>query len=238
MKANRRHKILASTAILGAFLLVGFWIFLPVKSSSYPSYNGKTVDQWFYGDYRDPRRKNLSEAHIAFNAMGTNSIPYLVEKAKGTETPLNRIYCKLYPNLPTFFREMMWPAVPYSYVQMVSFGHLQNFDSLQLDPYAPELMGIVPTIKDNQIRGFAFFVMEDSAVRIDNMWSKTNYFLSFVNDPSFGIQLRSMLLLSEIDNTITNGIPALTRALSERSLVAGLLHLGAEVVDSQLKNDN
>jgi hypothetical protein len=80
-------------------------------------------------------------------------------------------------------------------------------------------MEIVPAIRNNQTRAHAFFVAENSALRSDDVWSKTNYFLSFVNDPSFRIRLDSMMLLSEIDNTITNGIPALIAALRSRFLV-------------------
>lgn len=102
---------------------------------------------------------------------------------------------------------------------MIAFSHLRCFPATQLDPYASILMSIVPKIEDNSVRGSAYSVVENLAIRFDDMEKKTNYFLSFVNDPNFRQRLDASVLLSKIDNRITNGIPVLTAALTNRSLV-------------------
>ena len=150
--------------------------------------------------------------------MGTTCIPFLLETAKVNETPFNRLYCEIHPTLPPFLRERISAAIPASYIQMISVDYLGRLKPQELDPFVPELMEIVPTIKNKLRREQAFEVVNDLALRIDNVETKKNYFLPFLRDPSFNIKFKAAVALSEIDNTITNGIPTLTTVLTNRSL--------------------
>ena len=227
MMANRRHRILPRIAILAVLLLIGLWIQVAIKSNQRPSYNGKTVDQWFYGDLgHRGRAETMKKASIAFNAIGTNCMHYLIEKARGNETALNRWYCKLYPDLPVSLKQWIKPGIPAAYDQMLAvsyFSDLERNDRQILDPFMSQLMDIVPIITNNNTRYAAFSLVEGSLSRARDKAQTINFFLSFSSDPSFWIRLRAMILLSEVDHTITNGIPVLTQAITNRALVSSAI---------------
>ena len=218
--------------------MIGFWILGSIKSYQMPSYDGKTVEEWFFGKGWPPNRQNPEDnATVVLEALGTKCIPYLIEKAKGKETLFNRLYCKIHPKLPPFLRKRIPLPIHASSIQHTAFNHLLWFGSTELDPFASDLMEIVPKIESNLTRGLAFSMMKNSLIRSDNMRSKTEYLLSFVNDPCFDIQLDAMILLAKLDTTITNGIPTLTTALTNRSSFGSTLGGVIYVVGSQAHND-
>ena len=201
-------------------MVIGLWIHATIKSNQMPSYQGKTAEEWFYGeDRRLGGPKDTKAIERAFVAMGTNGIPYLIEQARGTETPFNKIYCKIRPKLPAILKNKIWPAIPASYSQQIAFSHLKKFDPHLLGPYVFDLMEIVPSIKRNLTRAHAFRVIEKPVLKSGDKGRITNYLLSFSDDPYFRLRLDAMIRLAWVDNTVTNGIPTLTAVLVNRSLV-------------------
>ena len=234
MKVKNQRQVWIVVTIGGFLLLIGFWG-LRIGSASVPSYDGKTVGEWFEGGLVDPRRaETIEKAEVAFKAIGTNSIPYLIEKARGIESPLNKLYCMLYPLFPNTVRKWIRPATPTSLSQSMVILHLHELhqDTPQiLDPYASQLMDIVPSITDNNTRKVVFRMVENSVLKTEDTQKQINYLLSFTNDPSFAIQLDAMILLWRIDGSLTNGIPILTTALTNRSVVGTAFAASLQVGD-------
>ncbi len=207
---HRKTRNQLGLVILGLVILILFAAWFSAKSTNLPAYQGKTAAEWFYGDHRNPRLlKTVEEAKLAFDAMGTNCIPYLVEVAKGEETVFNRFYCRLHPKLPSFIRARIRPANTAHSIQMRAFDYLRRFESQQLDPFASELMKIVPTIADNLSRELAFWVIETSTMGAENIEFSRDYYCEFLNDPSFNVRLEAAVVLSRVDPSITNGIDTL-----------------------------
>ena len=149
--------------------------------------------------------------------MGTNCIPFLLEKARVNHTPFNRLYCEIHPKLPPFLKSWIRTPVPNAMVQNYALRHLRNMPVTQLDSYAPVLMTIAPRIENSQVQKFAYGVVDELVMKIDNVETQIDYFLPFLRDPNSNTRLNAALALSRIDNTITNGIPTLTTALTNRS---------------------
>ena len=87
----------------------------------------------------------------------------------------------------------------------------------QLDSYASVLMSIVPKIENAQVQKLAYGILDELLIRIDNVETKINYFIPLLWDPSFNTRLNAAVALSRIDDSIANGIPTLTMALTNRS---------------------
>ena len=78
-----QYRFQICAAILGLLLLASIWISVTSRSDSLPRYQGETAEEWFYGENRLPSQVNtFTDARIAFKAMGTNSIPFLIEKVE------------------------------------------------------------------------------------------------------------------------------------------------------------
>lgn len=223
MKSSRRCRLCSLIAIFVPLLLLGLFLLITNRTESLPSYNGKTVGEWFEGDLGHPgRAETMRKAEVAFKAMGTTCVPYLMEKARGRETVLNRWYCQIHGKLPPSMQKRMGPAIPATYTQMLAVSYFMTFhlgSPRLLEPYMPELIELVPTIKDSNARQTLFSLVEGSVVTSKDTEGKTNFFLSFTNDSNFAIQVSAMFRLSEVDTSITNGQAVLLQALTNRVLV-------------------
>jgi hypothetical protein len=77
-----------------------------------PVYGGKTAEEWFFSSNRHPGlQTTMTDARIAFEAMGTNCVPFLLDKATTRETAFNRFYCWLHPKLPMLMKAKLKPAL-------------------------------------------------------------------------------------------------------------------------------
>ncbi len=181
---------------ISTILIFSLFAYLSIRSKSIPSFKGRTVDEWFWGNEGHPgRARTNQEAEIAFNAMGTNCMPYLIEKARGTETRLNRWYCKLHPNLPDALRKWIRPAIPATYTQMLAvtyFCDLERHDPRIIDPFTSQLVEIAPTITNNNTRSAVFSLVEKSLGRSQDKIQSINFFLSFSDDSNFRLWLKAM----------------------------------------------
>ena len=82
-------------------------------------------------------------------------------------------------------------------------------------------MEILPTIKDGNTRRQGFEgVVASLAIRLANSDKKRAFFSQLLGDSEFSIRLEAAILLSRIDSSVTNGIPVLLNAVTNRSLVA------------------
>jgi hypothetical protein len=83
------------------------------------------------------------------------------------------------------------------------------------DFMAREILAMVREFEDDQVRWQAFNAVENLAIRTQNLEGRRAYFLSFLGDSDFRIQVESAILLSNIDNKVTNGVPVLIKALTD-----------------------
>jgi hypothetical protein len=85
-----------------SLLGVALWFRAVVSSrGALPTYGGQTVQECFFGKEGHPGLEvTIKAAQVAFDAMGTNCVPYLLDKVRTRETPFNRFYCWIYPRLP------------------------------------------------------------------------------------------------------------------------------------------
>ncbi len=85
---------------------------------------------------------------------------------------------------------------------------------------ADEILASVRAVTDDNTRLQAFYSTRPLAESTGDTEKKLRHFLYFLDDTNFQIQIQSAVGLANIDNTITNGLPTLIRAVTNRSLVA------------------
>lgn len=185
-----------------------------------PTYEGKTVQEWFYGSNGHCGRENTIEsAKLAFTQLGTNCVPFLLENLRRRESSLKVFYVNLFSKLPNSVKSKLKPPLKVSYIQMITFVHLRELLP-GLDSVADELMEILPTIEDTKARSHGFrLVVGPLAIRHSSIEKRRDFFSTFLRDPSFEIQLEAAILLSQVDNSVTNGIPILLNAITNRNIV-------------------
>jgi hypothetical protein len=83
-----------------------------------------------------------------------------------------------------------------------------------------EILASVALVEDDSVRAVAFGSVEELVYQTGDNKSKTAYLLPFLQDPNFEIQVQAAVLLSRIDNKITNGVPILLAAASKTNLLA------------------
>ena len=220
-KFKKRSLIVGSIVVM-LLATVGFWVHRSNRRpADLPVYDGKTAEQWFYGDGGHPGyAKAMKNADIAFEAMGTNCIPFLLDKARVGDTSFNRFYCWVFPKLPSRLQDKMKAPVVGSYVQLIAIAHLNHLEEMvNYDYMADDLMNLTTEMSDVSNRRSAYFLAERSAIRLDDVGRKRDYFISFLDDPDFKIQLEAAITLSRIDRTFTNSIPILIAAVTNMTLV-------------------
>jgi len=80
---------------------------------------------------------------------------------------------------------------------------------------ALSLLLLIPQIENPWVRSRALQSVEHLVSRMAEKKERTSYLLSFLQDPSFEIQLQAAIMLSRVDNTITNGLPILIVAATD-----------------------
>ena len=191
-------------------------------SSSYarPKHEGKTGDEWFYGEYGHPgKMATHQKAKTAFRAMGSNGVPYLIGRAQIRERAISRTYENIYPRLPKVFRQTLRPPLKASYVQSIALSHLSALPSSQLAPYAQQVIELFPIFTDKRNRQMGFNLARKLVNRSGSISLQTNFYLSLLNESDFRLRLDAAVQLSQADPTLTNGLPTLVTALTNKSLL-------------------
>src|SRR5882724_6455490 len=126
-------------ALGGFFLVCGIvWLEFRTSRRTLPTYNGKTVEEWFYGPEHHCG-KAFESAQVVFAQMGTNCVPFLLQNLRQRESKFGKLYIKVFPVLPGFVRSKLRLPLEVSYIQRVTFLHLSVFPP-RLDYVAEELM--------------------------------------------------------------------------------------------------
>ena len=210
----KRKTVLSTVAVL---LVAVVWMTARGRSRyAMPVYGSKTAEEWFFGSNGHPGlQTTMTDARVAFEAMGTNCAPFLLDKAKTRETTFNRFYCWLHPKLPMLMKARSKPALRATYIQMIAYSHLSPL-VMHSDFMADEILESVKMIDDDATRWQAFQSVEVLASRRGGK----AYALYFLNDSDCDIQLRSAIILAHIDNKMTNGLPILVKVMMNPNSVS------------------
>ncbi len=228
---SHHTRIRRGSVILGGLFLIAVWIHFESAAKSSPIHKGKTAAEWFYGENGDPSDIiTLSPATVAFKAMGTNSIPFLLNVVKTPQSRMARLYGKIHPRLPNPIKARVRPPASAYSIQSAAFMILGGFPDTYLDPYVVELMSMIPKLEDGSIRQLGCLVIKKAATRCSDSGKKTEYFTTLINDPSFKISLSAAIALSRVDNTITNGVQTLAAAITNEHLVGSVFFGGPEYI--------
>lgn len=214
-----RARDIGVLAILASFLVLACWFTVLRSRAALPAYGGKTAQGWFFGEDGHPgREKTMNAARVAFDAMGTNCVPFLLDKVRRGETGFKKFYWWVYPKFPSMLRSKLRPPLSPYYTHKIALWHLQQMLP-KLDYVASDLMAIVPGIADDITREQAYDTVERLAEKMDDVEKKKVYFMALLGDPDFSIQLKSAVILSRLDGSLTNGIPILINAVTNKSLM-------------------
>jgi hypothetical protein len=217
MKLNRAR--IVAFAVGTSFLMGAVWFAVVRPHALLPTYGGKTVEVWFFGPDGHPGKETtMNAARVAFDAMGTNCVPYLLDTLRKRESAFHRFYCWVYPNLPAVIKSKLKPPLKPYYTHAIALWHLRKMGE-KLDYAANDLMTIVPALSDDNTRRNASSLTEGLVVRLKDAGKKNAYFTGLLGDSDFRIQLNSAITLSEVDDSVTNGIPILINAITNSSLV-------------------
>lgn len=205
---------------IGLFLVVGFgWVFFVDDNGDLPVYQGKTVEEWFYGEkghFGSQKTRQVAEA--VFEDMGPDCVPFLIQNLRKRETWVSESYRNIHSKLPDFIQTRTRPPRAVSYLQTVTLSHLRKLPDSALDFHAPELMAAALGIQDPNTRYQGFYVIQYVALRGDPH-EKTAFFAALLKDPDFRLQFQAAVMLAGIDKTFTDGIPILIEGVTNRTLM-------------------
>ena len=220
MKQRTRLRFVSLGSVLLAVMCGFTWLGYRACRKSVPTYQGKTVDQWFYGDeHRCGLDTTIEKATVAFNEMGTNCLPFLLQNLRRRETGLATWYDHIFPRLPIWLQSRLRPAESVGYIKQVTVLHL-SFLQPHLKSVAADLMDIVPRIRDAQARDHAFRVVLPLAREPAARDRSRELLRSMLKDSEFRIQLEAAIALADVDAGLTNGVPVLLNAVTNAALVA------------------
>ena len=75
---------------------------------SMPAYQGKTAEQWLRQGYAT----NQAALLLAFREMGSTATPVLLQAFEKEDSPWDRCYQWVYPNLPALVQQQFTPPIP------------------------------------------------------------------------------------------------------------------------------
>src|SRR5712671_6071289 len=100
--ARRRYAIGVGAVVL---LLALLWM---AQRSAAPSHAGRSAESWLRGVFGTGSTANSQRAAIAaFREMGASGIAFLIETLDRRDSPMNRLYRRLYPKLPAAIRRRL-----------------------------------------------------------------------------------------------------------------------------------
>lgn len=214
MKASSRKTILTVSV---AILMTGTLsvIFLRSKSDSkFPMYEGRTVEDWFYG-------RTGSSPFTAFKKMGIQWVPYLIERATGNASPLNTIYIHILDVLPDEIKtQLPRPAWSTVEVRSLAWHHLNQLEPDALVPFAKDIIMAHQFTYLEPHNSNEYMVAKKAATNMPESEIKKTFFQEHVYSSDPIIQLHSAIQLSTVDPSNTNGIYILINALNDADLVA------------------
>jgi len=162
------------------------------QDADLPTHQGKTVEEWFYGTNGHPgMERGKTATRLAFDAMGTNCIPYLIRKASTRETVSNRLYCWLYKELPSRWRaKLRFPATA-SYIQSIAWMYIYDLElKKDTSPMAKDILEAVRQIEDDRVRPEALRMAGWLVSRTYGSTAKT-YLFPFLQDPRSDVQVEA-----------------------------------------------
>jgi len=220
MKRRTKIGFVGIAGLLLVFVCGSLWLEHRSYRKKLPTYQGKTVDHWFYGEQHHCGLKTtFDSAKVAFREMGTNCLPFLLHNLKKRETGVGNWYTTLFPSLPVWLRSRLRPPQGAGYIKRVTLLHL-SFLQDKLKPVAADLMEIRPAIRDANSRRHAFWLVLPFARESEAQEPIREFLRSALSDSESDIQLEAAIALAEVDSTVTNGLPVLLNAVTNGDLVA------------------
>ena len=211
-----------TTVLALAAFAVCVWFAFVGNDRDLPRYNGKTAEQWFYGERGHPGiKETMDAAEDAFAAMEEECIPYLIQKLRSKDTKLDELWRGFHPKLPKAAQARFRAPVTADYVQMVSLRYLSRFGADELTPFWAELKAAVMDMPNADRRWEALQFMQTVAVWQED-GEKVAFFVELLEDPDFRIRMRAAVMLSRIDPTLAQGFPILIEASTNRARMAQL----------------
>lgn len=194
--------------------------FLLTSKPHLPVYEGRDLDEWFYGNDGNARsNETFSNANSVYRHMGTNSIPFLLEKIKTRETEANKIYIFLFPKLPSIVRSRVnWPLYA-TYLRRTAWDHLMKLSNKDVDVYSKEILKLGAAMPTEDVTVITFEWLMQLANRVNNTGEVTEFLISKLNDSNIRIRIESALMLHKLNVSNTNTIPILISALTNKQIL-------------------
>ena len=223
-KRQRRRGYIRLLMVVGVVLVAVWYAFLR-PTPTWAIYEGKSSEEWFYGENQHcGRADTIENAQHAFQEMGTNCLPFLYRNLCRKESLLNRFYVYLHPKFPASLKTKARPPLALSYVQMVTVHHLGLLARDQaFDP--EELMRIMRGSPDPELRRSILRVVDRLVTNLtiegggEDPRQFVPFYLDLLDDSFFPVQFQAAVRLSQLDPSLTNGIPWLLIATTNRTLM-------------------
>ncbi|XOV73819.1 MAG: hypothetical protein ACFHW5_11755 [Verrucomicrobiota bacterium] len=210
------HKAIIAASFAFLLLVVTAVVFIALmKDSDLPVYEGKNADEWFYGEQGHPGLADtINAAKVAFSNMGTNSVPYLINKIHSADSTLSKAYYELYLKIPDEIRKLLPVEVKGIYKKQIALSYLKGLPIENLDPFVIELMELYPAYKSQGSSDGYFDLIKSISKRTQHWDYKKNFFKTMLDDPDNTVRLEAAIYLSKIDRKATNGIPILLNSIT------------------------
>jgi len=183
------------------------------EASKEPTYKDKPVSKWFCDQRKDFLSKTTRDAaDDAFNALGTNALPFLLSNLKNRGSTV--LYFRLYGAVPS--RVQAWLPYPIlgDDMKMITLNHLSKMRDMPPE-WLAALAKLVPDLKNPRVRQRGLITVQILAQgRRDT--SLISLCKDLLDDSNFGVRLRAAILLAELEPGETGSFPILIGALEDK----------------------
>jgi len=126
----RSRTVISLLVVLG---LVAVIVLVNRRFRAEPSFHGKTASDWFK-IYLANNGKNFDEGevhdevHYAFQRMGVETVPLLVDKLKKKDSTIARMLFALWSKLPAPIRDRVTIPMPARFIRLAALGFLRGME--------------------------------------------------------------------------------------------------------------
>jgi HEAT repeat protein len=208
----KRFLLIAAAAFAVVVVIV---LLLQRPSTPEPQYQGKTISAWMFACAIEPDTDIL----LAFTAIGTNGIPYMVEHMELHDSSIRKSYFWIRDKLPLVAQKLVpqpkplfqedWGANAFSYMGTNSL------------PYAAALLKHPsPSVRRFAVAGFRG--LGDKAPEVRHYAQALVEALSDAQPDD--VRINIMLSLGDMGSAASNAVPHLTRIATSTSTPANILN--------------
>ena len=224
MKTPNRKIILSVSVALLVMGISAVAFFTVKKDSDLPVYEGKNVRQWFYGEDGNPGSGSTMEAaSAAFQKLGTNCVPYLIENLNTQDTVLTKSYFEFFSRMPKSIQSFLPSPVPKNHIISATWLHMYTLKPAVLSEFTSQIVNEFQSLTNQTFTSLPYNIVKGLLKSDIDKNLSTDYLVDLLDHKDFIIRLESAIQISKVNTQITNTIPILLNSSTNRDYLLSLM---------------